>query len=214
MPPKIDLPQQKNIQVSLGLARERLAELDPQAQARRAGCQRVDRPEPVATLRLIGRPVEVRLDRGLVVEEATGEPLKDLEQALVLHYLVQTGEVPPPGELITVSQIPDAVFYGEPFRRRAEIPLERAFGASAQSMVEAGVSLGGSPLDMGDGAVTIQGLPLVPVTLVMWEGDEEFPPQAKVLLRENVTALLPAEDAITLASQVVYATLGAARGRR
>jgi hypothetical protein len=207
-----ELPKQENLQVSIRLAREKLAGLDAHTQALRAGCELVDSPEPVASLRFVGRQVELKLDKGLVVDATSGTPLKDMDQALILHYLVQTGLVPPLGELITVSQMPDAVFYGAPFRRRAEIPLERAFGTSASAMVAAGAKLGGEPVEMGDGAVEIQGLPLVPVTLVMWEGDEEFPAQSKVLLRENVISLLPAEDAIMLASQVVYAVLGAARG--
>jgi hypothetical protein len=214
LPTGLELPEQENLVQSIEIAKEKLASLDAVTQAERAGCT-ID--GTMACLQLVGRPVRVHLggdEAGLVVDGETRRPIGEKEQGLVLHYLVHgAGVVLPQGELIDFIQIPDAAFYGEPFRKRAEIPLERAFGDRAEDLIEAARPLGGKPVAIGDAAVEVQALPLVPVTLVMYEGDEEFPPKAKVLFRENVTSLLPTEDVAALSGMVIYPMVGMWKAR-
>jgi hypothetical protein len=37
-------------------------------------------------------------------------------------------------------------------------------------------------------------LPRVPITFILWEGDDEFPPSIKILFDPSITGYLPLED--------------------
>jgi hypothetical protein len=208
-----ELPPRGGYAPSLALARERLAGLDAPVQARRAGCEVAEGPAR-ALLTLVDRPLEVRLDTGDVLDARTRERAGEIESVLALHLLVHgQGPVPPPGELVGFSQMPSGAFYEPAFRRRAEVPLERAFGGRPAALVEAALALGGERLDgLGDAAATIAALPCVPVALVLWAGDDELPARAKVLLRENASALLPTEDIAALSGMVAYRVIAKDRG--
>jgi hypothetical protein len=47
-------------------------------------------------------------------------------------------------------------------------------------------------------------LPRIPLTLVLWTGDEEFAPEATVLFDKSVRSYLPPEDIAMLSGMVVY----------
>ena len=54
--------------------------------------------------------------------------------------------------------------------------------------------LGGADLDLADAAVRFQALPRVPVAVLLWKGDEEFPGQAGILFDASAHHYLPTED--------------------
>ena len=54
-------------------------------------------------------------------------------------------------------------------------------------------------------------LPLVPVTCVVWAGDEEIPPSATILFDDSITSYLPVEDIVLAASYGVYALMAHSR---
>jgi hypothetical protein len=204
--PQAPPPRGPTYAAAATLAREQLAALDARAQARRVGCEVVEGPPPRAVIRLVDWALEVRFDTGAVADARTGATAGEVETVLALHLLVHgEGPLPPPGELVGFRQMPSGAFYEPAFHRRAEAPLERAFGARPAALVAAARALGGEPReDLGDAAATITAFPLLPITLVLWACDEEFPASAKVLLRENASALLPTEDLAALCGLVAY----------
>jgi hypothetical protein len=64
--------------------------------------------------------------------------------------------------------------------------------------------LGGRPASYGDVSVTIDGFRKVPVTLVLWRGDDEFPPEGNILLDSSISHYLPAEDIIFLCQTITW----------
>ncbi|MEE8541956.1 MAG: DUF3786 domain-containing protein, partial [Desulfobacterales bacterium] len=46
--------------------------------------------------------------------------------------------------------------------------------------------------------------PRVPVQLIVWEGDDEFPAAANILFDQTVGAILSPEDIAWLAGMIVY----------
>jgi hypothetical protein len=55
--------------------------------------------------------------------------------------------------------------------------------------------------------VVVRVLPLVPLALVLWAGDAEFPPNGNILFDRNSVKLFSAEDVAWLAGRVVYPLL-------
>jgi len=137
------------------------------------------------------------------------------QQVLILHYLQGSLKTRGPavtGEWISFQDLPDGRFYLGAFIKRAKDPLLKAFGTSPKLMVEiASKAYGASPLDHGDFSVSLKALPLVPVALVLWEGDDEFPPEGNILFDKNIAELLPAEDIAWIAGMIVYPLMGIAK---
>jgi hypothetical protein len=136
-------------------------------------------------------------------------------QVLLLHYLngaVSSGGTRPTGEWISFQDVPDGRFYMDAFIKRAKDPLLRTFGDKPERMTELTAKVyQASPLDYGDHSVTINALPLIRVALVLWEGDEEFPPDGNILFDRNIIQILSAEDIAWLAGMIVYPLMRMAR---
>ncbi len=152
------------------------------------------------------------LDQEFTVEHPSGrfypEPAPEGElpifaQILVLHYLTNTTTRPEEGRLITYKELPGGNIYIQPFTNRAIRPLVQLFGNRAERLVEVAGQIGGSAVKHGDAAVCIPVFPRIPVTLVVWAGDDEFPASGNILFDASAPAFLHTEDYAVLASFVV-----------
>jgi hypothetical protein len=124
-------------------------------------------------------------------------------QILMLHYLTNLTEVVESGTLISYKELPGGSIYIQPFTHRAIDPLVRSFGTNPERLIEAATRLGGQPNGLGDVGVTLKVFPRVPVTLILWKADDEFPASGNILFDSTAAAILPTEDYAVLASVVV-----------
>ena len=141
--------------------------------------------------------------------EGQGE-LPLTEQILILHYLVNTTGEPLSGRDIDFRSVPEGGFYWSAFVSRAKKPLLETFGHDLDLYLQVAAALGGTPGTQGDASATFLALPLVPITHVLWRGDEEFPPDANILFDETIPRHLSTEDIAALAGSSVYRLMGAA----
>ena len=136
------------------------------------------------------------------------------QQILLLHYLEGSwssrgAEIT--GEWVSFQDVPDGRFYMDAFIKRAKDPLLKTFGDNPERMIELALKkYGAFPLDYGDFSVIVEAFPLVPMALVLWEGDEEFPAEGNILFDKNIYKILSAEDIAWLAGMVVYPLIGMA----
>ncbi len=191
----IRLAEPDNLHVATRLAREKLASLDPGAVAGRCGA---GHDGDGLDLDYLGTPLRVHLP-GWVVHHAGGPELNPYEQVLVLHYLASTDPVPRPADPITFTEVPSGEFYGSAFDRRAKIPLLAAFGENPERALECAAPFGGTRADHGDLAVSVRAFPHVEIILVFWRGDDEFPPDVKLMLSSSIASFLSTEDIAHLA---------------
>jgi len=131
----------------------------------------------------------------------SGSPI---EQVLWLHYLIAEFGRIPTGKLIAYRDIRGAAFYESKFIARAVRPIVKCFGANPQALRDIGTLLGGHAANAGDTAVTISPLPNLPITYILWTGDDEFPPEGNILFDETAPSWLDAEDLVVLASLGAY----------
>jgi len=136
------------------------------------------------------------------------------EQILILHYLENTSGEEPEGETIDFKQVPQGSFYWSAFVSRAQKPLLLTFGANLKLYLEVANLMGGTPQPLGDAAAQFLAFPLVPITHVLWEGDEEFDPEASILFDVTIPGHLPTEDIAALAGASVYRLIAGARQLR
>ncbi len=140
------------------------------------------------------------------------ETLSLQQQVLILHYLDGAETAPATGEWVSYQEIPDGRFYLDAFLRRAKNPMVQVFGENPEVLVKLTMkAYGAKPLDQGDVGVTVQALPKVPVALILWRGDDEFPPEGTILFDRNVSHILSAEDVAWLSGMIIYPLIGMAK---
>jgi hypothetical protein len=132
------------------------------------------------------------------------------EQVLILHYLLNASGDSLTGQTVDFRQVPEGGFYWSAFVSRAQKPLLETFGHDLALYAEVAATLGGEPLSLGDTAARYLAFPRVPITHVLWGGDEEFPPEATILFDATIPGYLPTEDIAAISGASVYRLMGAA----
>ena len=133
------------------------------------------------------------------------------EQVLILHYLLGEKASGLSGRWVSYREIPGASFYYGAFLKRAVNPLKQVFGNSIAAFKAGAERLNGDPVKNGDAAYIIQAFPKVPVQLILWEGDEEFPAEGNILFDASIEKMLTPEDIAWLAGMVVYRIMALSR---
>jgi hypothetical protein len=144
--------------------------------------------------------------------EAAEREIPLQEQVLILHYMLGADPRRIPGDMIAYREIPGASFYFGPFVKRAVNPLKETFGRNLEAFHRACRALAGSPIDAGDAGYRFQVFPQLAMHYILWEGDEEFDPEANILFNEATGECLSPEDAAWLAGMVVYRLMALSRG--
>jgi len=150
---------------------------------------------------------------GFAFSDTALEP-KDVpiqEQVLILHYLQAGGLQFPTGNWIAYREIQGASFYFSAFVKRAIDPLKKTFGSNIQGLINAAEKLSGQAIPAGDAGFEFRPLPRIPIQLILWEGDTEFPPEANILFDETIGDILSPEDVAWLAGMLVYRLMALSR---
>lgn len=159
---------------------------------------------PVITLDYLNRTYRISLPGVEISLPDSGEevPLKD--KILLLHYLIQAKGTAIANKSIAYKELPEGVSYFRTFHKRAIKPLVDHFGGQPAKLIEAAKGLGGDKADYGDVAVTINAFKRVPITFVLWRGDEEFPPDGSILFDATVSDYLSIEDINVLCERIAW----------
>jgi hypothetical protein len=122
---------------------------------------------------------------------------------VILHYILAADGFPLSKKFITYGEIPGGLTYAGVFRRRVIMPFLSTFGEDLEGFKKTAESLKGIPALFGDAAYTFQIFPRTPVTLVLWAGDEEFPPAGKMLFDASIDHYLSLEDVVVMGEMIV-----------
>jgi hypothetical protein len=128
----------------------------------------------------------------------------------VLHYLTVRANHPTKGEYVAYKNLPGASFYASPYRRRSIERLIGIFGEGPDEIISISKVLGGTKAELGDVSVRLPILPKIEAVIVLHRGDDEFPPEAQILYRDDVINYLTLED-IAVLSGVLAGRLSKAK---
>jgi len=218
------LPPQKNLTIGEHMARiddyktaramavAELTQRNPKGVASRSRSEYVfEEGKEGLMVPFFGQPRRVMWPEVSVAPAGEGPELPLTEQILILHYLQNTSGEEPEGANIDFKQVPQGGFYWSAFVSRAQKPLLMTFGNDPDFYLEVAKAMGGDPQPFGDAAARFLAFPLVPVTHVLWRGDEEFDPEASILFDSTIPGHLPTEDIAALAGASIYRLMAAAR---
>ena len=122
------------------------------------------------------------------------DEVSNREKLIILHYLTADKTPPLSGKLIDFREIPSGNMYYPSFENRTYQPFLALFDKRPALFAEAAAALEGEKTDFGDNAFKFMVLPRIPIHLIMYEGDEEFPAACKVLFDSSIKGYLPTED--------------------
>ena len=207
------LPVQENYPLARRLAVEGLLRSNLEERATRGGAsyERGRDGEVKVGFRYLGRELRVSFPQGTIVSQNGQAPIPLREEILILHYLERASGVPLAERWASFSEIPGGAFYHSVFLRRCKSPLLKFFGEEPENLLSVSEEFRGEPLNLADVGVRIQAFPFVPMALVLWRGDAEFPAEGNILFDASVSEYLPVEDTVILAETVVWKLVKAKR---
>jgi hypothetical protein len=203
-----ELPKQDNYEQALNIALEIFARKDPGRIAHKTAAKLVGRSIVVPHL---DREIVVNVDATRLTIKETGEEAPIWLAILTLHYLNNADGRQPVGRLKHFREFKEGHFYEPAFNRRTKDILVAAFGNESALMIRGGQKLNGRILDTGDASVELPYFPCLPITCILWKGDEEFPPEASVLFDETADLFFSAEDMAVAGQMAVLELLKASR---
>lgn len=184
------------------IARERLAAItDIEKQCRNSGARCLPGEKSVI-LKYLDRDYRIKLPEGEVMFFTGAGDVPARDKILVLHYFLRAGGAPPAGNLITYKELQEGINYYPTFFKRAIEPIINNFKDAPEKLAETAAAFGGKRAEYGDAAVTIPAFPRVPLTIVLWRGDNEFPPGGNILFDSTISDYLPTED-VTILCEII-----------
>lgn len=188
---------------------DRLAARPPEEVCLGAGA-RNNAAEPCFVLESFGGVLSANLAQrtagfqGLDGAGLSEETLEHLIPAF-LWYLAKAQAIPLSGHLVPAENLPG----GQMFVKGTHVlPLDRLaekYGHSLPALLDHGRRWGGISEDYGDAALRLFPLPRVPVVLVCWSADEEFPFKTSILFDDTCAFQLPPDMIWSVAMATVLA---------
>ena len=214
----LPLPNQRNYEyaceLAYKLACEQLAKIDDiEHQCLKSGaqCQLAD-SKKVIIINYLNQPYLITLPEIEISLTDSGEKVPIRDEVLILHYLTSAKNTPLANKLITFKELPEGSNYFPTFYNRTIKPLLDHFGKEPHRLVAVAEKLGGYKADYGDVAVTINAFSRVPITIVLWRGDDEFAPEGSIIFDATISDYLCTEDITTLCETITWRLVSFLRG--
>jgi hypothetical protein len=130
---------------------------------------------------------------------ATGPPPHQYFDLFVMYYLLRAKDILLSGEWVSEKDLPGGpTFFRGPHRIPTDLISQR-FENDLQEFKTWCENLGGTPIEMADAAFCFSITPDIPVAVLYWIGDEDFPAEAKILYDRSITELLSLDILFALA---------------
>ena len=128
------------------------------------------------------------------VEKATGEITGETGQELcvsdrltIMHHLCCHQEFAQKSDRkVPFREIREAAVFEAAYNRMALEPLKKAFQGRGDALLKAGIEIGGKQEKFGDVSITLQAFPMISLTYIFWDSDEEFPAAANILFDNRI----------------------------
>lgn len=146
------------------------------------------------TLTLLSRTVEVSYPEGTAVWTDTHEHVSDMSTILLLRYLTEGAAAEGTGKFLAYAEVPWGSVYLDQFTGRCVKRLAYSYGSDLAAFNSACEALGGKPITGADSAYEIPFMQNLSMRLLLWQGDDEFPPSAQILFSDNFIVAFTAED--------------------
>ena len=177
--------------------------LDPQEAAARTGAKWDGKEFYV---NLLGREFAISHPAYAIraLDEGNLPPLPT--QTFLLRYLLESKQAAWKGEWKTFREMPWGEMYNKPYTGRVLTRAAFTFGFRVAAFKAAAEKMGAQPVPHGDAGYRFRLIGDFEMQILMWEGDDEFPPSAQVLYSDNFAEGFAAEDRV-VAGDILITTI-------
>ena len=170
---------------------------------RRAGAAVTTTPDGhVIELDFLGRRAVIEMPAFLIYYSPDRGEVPVWARILILHYLARANGAPRRGIEATFRDLEGGREYFPAFEKRAISPFVHMFGKDPDRFIEAGIAAGGARQDTGPFALGFRAFPRVDITLMLWPGDEEFPPAGSAIFDASISDYCSTEDVAVLCNML------------
>lgn len=172
---------------------ERFAALDPQEADARTG---TPFENGAFRITLLGHPYCITHPEFSISGEG-GTALKSLPaQTFLMRWLLEGKQTAGSRDFLTFREMPWGELYIQPFTGRVLQRAAFSFGTRLEAFRAACTAMGGLPLQAGDAGFEFTLLGNYRLRMLLWAGDDEFPPSAQLLYSANFVDGFAAEDCV------------------
>ena len=129
-------------------------------------------------------------------------------QTFLLRYLLESKDVPWQGQWKTFREMPWGEMYIKPYTGRVLTRAAFTLGTRVDAFRKAAEKMGAAPVKHGDAGYQFNLIGGYRMQIMVWEGDDEFPPNAQVLYSDNFESGFAAEDRV-VAGDILISTIKA-----
>ena len=130
-------------------------------------------------------------------------------QTFLLRYLLESRDAAWKGEWKTFREMPWGEMYIKPYTGRVLTRAAFTFGTRIAAFRKGAEALGGLPVSHGDAGYEFNLIGDYRMRILVWEGDDEFPPNAQVLYTDNFADGFAAEDRVVAGDILISHIKGA-----
>ena len=161
------------------------------------------------TIRLMGDTFTVsHPDYDIQGDRAPTNP----ERILFLRYLLDGRSTPPTGAFLTYREFPWGEVYLQQFTGRCIKRFAFSYNGRTELLGRIMERLPAHPVKMGDIGYELELMEGLSMQLILWQGDDEFPPNAQILFSENFRDAFTAEDMANIGDIVLNRMKAAQQG--
>ena len=148
------------------------------------------------TVKLLGKRYAIA-HPDYAIRALEGDQLPNLPtQTFLLRYLLECKEVAWKGQWKTFREMPWGEMYIKPYTGRVLTRAAFTFGTRVAAFKAACEKMGATALKHGDAGYQFDFIGGYAIQIIVWEGDEEFPPNAQVIYSDNFAEGFAAEDRV------------------
>ena len=183
---------------------EKFAALDPAEASKRCGVPFADGR---FTVTLLGTNYEIRWPEYAISSDTESAfALKNRPcQTFLLRFLLEGRRAEPYSAFKTFREMPWGEMYIQPYTGRCLTRAAFTFGTRVAKFRAACKKMGAQALEHGDAGFQLELLPGYAMQIMVWEGDEEFPPNAQILYSANFETGFAAEDRVVAGDILISA---------
>ena len=181
---------------------ERFRSLDPVEAAARTGAKWNGNEFYVS---LLGREYAIaHPDYAIRPVDGGGIPVLPV-QTFLLRYLMESKSVFWAGDWKTFREMPWGEMYIKPYTGRVLTRAAFTFGTRVAAFRAAAEKMGATGVMHGDAGYEFDLIGGYKMRILVWEGDDEFPPNAQVLYSDNFASGFAAEDRVVAGDILISA---------
>ena len=182
-------------------------ESDPKEIAARLGIS-YDEEQKYFTLKFLGTVYQISWPDFQVSHEADDMGFYPLEtmtyaRTLTIRFLLNGAEASGTGKFKTYREMPWGEVYLRQFDGRCIKRLAFSYGNRIKDFQAIMEHMHCVPVKHGDIAYQLEIFPDYLVQIILWEGDDEFPPSSQILFSDNFPISFQAEDMAVMGDVII-----------